>query len=242
MSDAIDSLLFCGGERGCGEREEGGLYACCPVAATGIPLEHFVLDPPRPFDGASFRAPMFAERADGYYDLVIWVGEGPYPFVPDVLEEGRRMGFSRRMPPEGGFDLLTPFKSRMILVHPKAIATPTPELPESVWCKCKGEDHACTFHLWPLSALGSKKGHLVLVKTQPAADEPGLVEVWTPSTVYNVPYYKELEGREIQYQPGAFMALPLSHFEYINKESDEVPIKVAEKVRLAGYQILVCRE
>lgn len=240
--NSVDQLLFCGGERACGERDDGGLYACCPVGTIGQPLEHFVLDPARPFDGEPFRAPMFAERADGYYDLVIWVGEGPYPFAPDVLEEGRTRGFSRRVPAEGGFDLLTPGQSRMILVHPKAIATPTPELPESVWCKRKGEDHACTFHLWPLSALGSKKGHLPLVKTPPAADAPGLVEIRTPSAVYTVPYYKELEGREIQYQPGAVVALPLSHFEYVNKQSNEVPAKVAEKVFLAGYQILVCKE
>jgi len=248
MSDTLDSLLFCGGKRACGERGvNGGLYACCPVAATGIPLEEFVLDPARPFDGTPFRAPMFAERADGYYDLVIWVGEGPYPFVPDVLEEGRSRGFSRKVPPEGPYDLLTPFVSQMLLVHPKAITTPTPELPESPWCGPGKEAHGdantpCTFHLWPLSALRSCKGHEVTALQAGVMDSGRLMEIVTPSVAYSVRYPEEYEGAVFEYRPGAVAALPLSHFEYINKESDEVPVKIAEKVHLAGYQILVCKE
>ncbi len=235
-----EQLLYCGGARGCGERQSGGLYACCAPAALGQPLEAFVLDPARYFNGGAFRAPMFAERNDGYFDLVIWIGEKSYPFVPDVLEEGRKRGFSRRVPSEAGsLDLLTQFESRMVLIHPKAITAPTPELPESIWCRCKGEDHACAFHLWALSALESCKGHELVPDV---VEKPSFAWVTTPSVRYRVPYPKEYGGEKPEYRPGAFVALPLSHFEYINKEADEVPVKVAEKIHLAGYQVIVCQE
>ncbi len=35
-------------ERGCGEREQGGVYAECGLSPYGTPLEYFLIDPPRP--------------------------------------------------------------------------------------------------------------------------------------------------------------------------------------------------
>ena len=35
-------------ERGCGEREPGGVYAECGLSPYGSPLEHFLIDPPMP--------------------------------------------------------------------------------------------------------------------------------------------------------------------------------------------------
>jgi hypothetical protein len=34
--------------RGCGDREEGGVYAECGPSPYGSPLEHFLFDPPLP--------------------------------------------------------------------------------------------------------------------------------------------------------------------------------------------------
>ena len=35
-------------ERGCGEREPGGVYAECGLSPSGSPLERFLIDPPQP--------------------------------------------------------------------------------------------------------------------------------------------------------------------------------------------------
>src|SRR5882762_4296704 len=76
--------------RGCGEREEGGVYAECGPSPSGSPLEHFLFDPPLPLpDGVDLiNKPQLWQRADPVsgepvldletdapvYDLLIWIG------------------------------------------------------------------------------------------------------------------------------------------------------------------------
>ena len=108
--------------RGCGEREEGGVYAECGLAPMGSPLEHFLFDPPWPLpDGLDLiNKPQLWQRADPVtgepvldpethapvYDLLIWIGAEHYPEAVDYIEETRRLGASRRLNPKLDLDKL----------------------------------------------------------------------------------------------------------------------------------------
>ena len=107
--------------RGCGKRQEGGLYACVGAASggAGMPLEHFIVDPPVPWLQGPFRGSQLHERSDGIIDLVMWVGQEHYPYPSDFAEEGRRHGFSKRLSPKQDYSALTPNQSRLVLIHPR---------------------------------------------------------------------------------------------------------------------------
>lgn len=125
-------------ERGCGEREPGGVYAECGLSPSGgRPLEEFLIDPPLPLpDGLDlvnkpqlWQRPLpssgtlaLDEGEHPIYDLLIWVGAEHYPFCPDFMEEVRRYGASRRLNPNLDLALLSA-SSRMILAHPHALNT-----------------------------------------------------------------------------------------------------------------------
>ncbi len=117
-----------GVERGCGRREEGGLYAECGLGLGGSPLEAFLVDPPIPFEPAC-KVGVELIRRDGppgpdgkptdVYHVVDWVGSSHYPSPADVIEEGREHGFSRRLPPSLDVSLLSA-QSRLLLCHERA--------------------------------------------------------------------------------------------------------------------------
>ena len=120
-------------ERGCGEREPGGVYVECGLSPFGRPLEHFLIDPPLPIpDGLDLiNKPQCWQRtlpsgepaldAQGHpiFDLLIWVGEEHYPYCPDFIQEVQHYGASRRLNPNLDLSLLSQ-SSRMILAHPLA--------------------------------------------------------------------------------------------------------------------------
>lgn len=214
------------GQRGCGTRKQNGLYMCVGLSAEGTPIEDFILDPCHPFRGDPFRSPLLIEREGKPADVVVWIGEWHYPFVPDYIEEAKRMGLSRRIPRNYPIEKLSP-GSRMILVHAKAIPQFTYEV---VWSTCNvtswlmsachrpDVEHECTFALWPLSLLDSCRGHEVTVET-----------IRTPSTTYPVPIDTVEACRDRQYAHGAFAAFPITHFEYVNKEQ-RIPAALHKRV------------
>jgi hypothetical protein len=120
-------------ERGCGERQPGGVYLETGLSPHGRPLEEFLLDPPVAVpDGLDLaNKPQLWQRtfASGepvcdaeehpIYDILMWVGAEFYPYCPDFIEEVRRYGASRRLNPNLDLSLLSR-SSRMILVHPRA--------------------------------------------------------------------------------------------------------------------------
>ena len=224
-------IIPCSGQRGCGTREEGGLYMCVGVSPTGTPIEEFILDPAREFRGKHFLSPILYER-NGIYDILIWVGAEFYPFVPDFIEEAQWMGISRKIRTNFPIDKLTPGESRMILIHKRAIPKFEYEVLPTGWCLKSDEDHLCTFDLWPLSSLRSMKNHKVLQED----DIQMQVEIVTPSVSYHVtkPLFAESWG----YQAGAFAAFYITHLEYINLEN-KAPGELAKKVDTAGYEMLV---
>lgn len=123
-------------ERGCGEREPGGVYCESGLSSHGRPLEDFLIDPPLPIpDGldlinkpqlwqrlSPYGEPMLDAQGQPVFDLLIWVGSEHYPYCPDFLEEVKRYGASRRLNPNLDLALLSA-ASRMILAHPKVINT-----------------------------------------------------------------------------------------------------------------------
>lgn len=115
--------------RGCGSRSSGACYLCVGFGIGGMPIEHFIIDPVR-------RWPQEMSRKDwnrGFQLLpgkncnhvVIFVGESFYASPWTFIEEARRFGVSRKVPPTFPFEKLTPGLSQMYFVHPKAYAEPT---------------------------------------------------------------------------------------------------------------------
>src|SRR5438034_1438914 len=145
--------------RGCGDREPGGVYAECGLSSRGRPLEDFLIDPPLPIPPGLdlVNKPQTWQRLlpsgepvlDGeglpIFDLLIWVGQEHYPFVPDYLEETIRFGASRRLNPILDLSLLSR-SSRMILAHPLVINTAWQEQRPPQTCKKEvpGHDAAIT--------------------------------------------------------------------------------------------------
>jgi len=110
--------------RGCGTRQEGGVYAECRLSPFGRPLEDFLFDPPRPVDpdalGLSEIGVLPVRDQDGTTHLMDWIGRKHYPTPADFIEEVRRFGMSRRLPRSLDFRLLTP-RSKMLLVHAEGL-------------------------------------------------------------------------------------------------------------------------
>ena len=145
--------------RGCGDREPGGVYAECGLSSRGRPLEEFLIDPPLPIPPGLdlVNKPQTWQRLlpsgepalDGeglpIFDLLIWVGQEHYPYVPDYLEETIRFGASRRLNPNLDLSLLS-LSSRMILAHPLVINTAWQEQRPPQTCKKEvpGHDAAIT--------------------------------------------------------------------------------------------------
>lgn len=109
-----------GVQRGCGYREEGGVYLEVGISDEGEPFESFWADPPVPWDTDTKIGQQLIER-DGITHIVDHVGSASYPYPSDVLEEMRSFGLSRRVSKTFDFDRLTP-QTRIILVHDRAVA------------------------------------------------------------------------------------------------------------------------
>jgi hypothetical protein len=106
-------------QRGCGSRVKGGVYMECGTSPIGLPLERFIVDPPRAIVPESMGvSPVGVTLHDikGVTHVFDWVGSTHYPNVADFVEEARRFGTSRRLPKNLDFSRLTS-QSRMILIH-----------------------------------------------------------------------------------------------------------------------------
>ncbi len=226
-------IIPCSGSRGCGERQEGGLYACTSTSIFGRPVEEFVIDPAREFRGEAFRAPILYQDQDGVNHMLIWIGAEFYPFVPDFVEEVRKMGVSRRIPRGFPVEKLVPGESRMILIHSRSIPDFDYTVPLTEMCLKTDVEHLCTFDLWPLSSLESKDRHEVVdVKMGRIA------EVTTPSASYCVDKYCMEAPEERPYLSGAFAAFHFTHLEFVSLVN-KAPKELVERTRKSGIELLV---
>ena len=216
--------------RGCGTREPGGLYACCGTSPYGKPIEEFLIDPPMPFKGKPFRAPVTKEKDDVKH-LIIWVGEQFYPYCPDFIEETRRYGASRRIPFTKDFDFegFVPFKSRMYFIHPRAIITNEDCFEKVDMCPKNKPEHLegkefCIRSLY------------YFVQAEP---EGGQYAREIGDTRYYVPWV--VRSKRPEYMAGMFLNLPFTHFEYVRREDGSVEPRIEEAVK-DGKSITVVDE
>ena len=129
----MGSAAVPGAVRGCGTRQQGAVYLEVGLGYGGKPLEFFLSDPPIPMTCDTKVGVELIERA-GVVHVLDWIGEQHYPFAADALEEGRRYGFSRRVPRTLDLSRLTA-GSRILLVHARGLVTNhqalRPHMPDS---------------------------------------------------------------------------------------------------------------
>lgn len=131
--------------RGCGTREEDGVYIEVASGPGGQPLEHFLADPPEPFETDVKIGVQLVEREQEVpvmfshprrYEtkkvvhVLDWIGSSHYPFAADFVEEGRSFGFSRRVNRDLDFGRLSIW-SRLIVVHARGLVTNRTDLPSA---------------------------------------------------------------------------------------------------------------
>lgn len=243
--------------RGCGDRKEGSPYACCGLSASGMPIEHFIIDPAVVWPGGFQRGvkilPRDPKDPDGVNDLVVFVGKKFYPSAWDYVEEVRRFGASRKMSNTLPFNKLTPGDSRMIFVHSKAIPQFAYELnhPARPLHGCKLFQHWVEnkelwdkpgngYHPENVGASGNRActfalkdlTFLVHGDIEPDPEDPQSYCVNMPSFRYRAAYPMKPEAyMKTGWQTGIFMALPLTHFEFC-RQADK---KAKSNAKKAGF-------
>ncbi|MGD0238249.1 MAG: hypothetical protein ABSC55_27415 [Syntrophorhabdales bacterium] len=198
--------------RGCGKRKPGGVYICTKLSTHGVPLEEFIIDPPRPYEGERFRAPTIFEK-DGVCHLLFWVGKAFYPFPSDFIEEVRRFGASKRVPVDFPIEKLSA-GSLMFFVHPRAIIKNHNLLPPPPRCPKGFPDH--------LSNETYCLGHSYQVA--PANDE-GRRKIG--DTVYSVTTVTT-EG-PLEFSPGIFLRLPITDIDHVLYKDGKADPRVKER-------------
>ncbi|MBE0427970.1 MAG: hypothetical protein IBX72_15185 [Nitrospirae bacterium] len=188
--------------RGCGSRQPGGLYVCCGLSPKGKPIEHFLVDPPVPYEYGSFRSPVLIEKEEVNH-ILLWVGAEYYPYVTDFIEETRRFGVSKRIPKNFPIEKLTR-GSMMFLVHPEAIIENYGILPNPVYCPKNKAEHFANEEY----CLGH--GYQI------ARPDQGDSKRKIGDTVYNVTPSEVKE--DLVFKAGIFGRFPITNFDYITKD------------------------
>lgn len=212
--------------RGCGKRVKGGLYACVGSSPYGKPLEDFLLDPPKEWTNGPFRAPIIYTDNNGINHVIMYVGEENYPYLSDFLEETRVYGVSKRIPINFDTKQITPFKSKLLLVHPKAIAenfrTPVHKCPKDMELHKSGEKFCINSLYYLVDGLPDNPPYLRTIG----------------STTYNIE--RKIERKDIVYKAGVFASFPLTHFEYVLPDNGAIDENVKDGVE--GGNIVVVKE
>jgi hypothetical protein len=204
--------------RGCGKRKPGGLYVCSGSSPLGRPLEEFVIDPPLPYDGEHFRAPLVIEK-EGKKHLLLWVGSEYYPYCSDYLEETKQFGASKRIPSTFPIERLEP-GSMIFLIHPKAIIEDHFFLPTVDYCPGKNEEHLASNDQFCL-------GH----SYQIAEPNNGPLKRKLGSTEYAI-FPHSASKVECDFRPGIFLRLPITHFDHILHEGTANPKITGKETKL----------
>jgi hypothetical protein len=144
MTEEQPTTVTSGARRGCGYREPGGAYLAVPLVADGMPVEHFLIDPPTPVDadalGLTALGVTLIER-DGVTHVMDIVGREHYPTVSEFVDEVRRLGVSRRVASTIDFAQIT-HNSRLLLLHPHADILNAATFPTNARCPCRVAEHA----------------------------------------------------------------------------------------------------
>ncbi len=144
MHDISPPLVTSGARRGCGYRQPGGAYFAVPLGPGGRPIEEFLIDPPVVVDdparlGLASVGVTLIER-DGVTHVLDIVGREHNPTVASFIDEGRRLGISRRAPRTIDFARIT-HASRLLLAHAHADIANAAEFPCERHCPCQVAEH-----------------------------------------------------------------------------------------------------
>lgn len=247
--------------RGCGTRKAGGVYAELGLSGDGVPLESFLMDPPRPVDNLGFpitAVGVTAFEKNGVTHVLDWIGSQYYPNVPDVIEEVRRFGLSRRIGAGFDFSQLGP-KSRILCVHQKAWVEPMKKMrdPEESAHYCpleidahhQAESPQCLGASWehlvegePVEVDGDRP-HLVALGHNPPIEEthlrasyrPRLVKRHMPSFSYYG--FEAPDGLSLTYRPAIFASFPISRLTVVRDPSGGKHESAAEKASTSSLDV-----
>lgn len=233
--------------RGCGDRTPGGLYIESGLGPGGVPLEHFLVDPPLPVpDGLDLvNKPQIVEDTEtGIAHLWLWIGAEWYPYCPDYIEETRHLGASRKLNPQLDLSRLTP-GSRMILVHPAARNTLGQEQQPPDACAKRVPGHVLEQDAHAPEESASPAAGPCLFKTyeliprEAAADEslPIILNgsTWYARRIGSTTYFYAPSGESAEgLEPGVFAALPITGFALIRHPDGSVNESVREKLDAAN--------
>ena len=240
------------GGRGCGTRDAGGTYLALGIGAGGtLHVEDLILDPVKIWPGPWQRGFKILPNKRGWNDVGIFISKEDYPSLWDFVEETRRFGISRKVPPTFPFEQLTPGKSNMVFIHAHGSPRFDYHIESDLSLPIKG----CKFflenkELWARTDYG----YHPLVETQTKCtfahqhlagrlhncsyDENGKFIVEMPSFTYEGywPLIKPEKGfDDMTWDVAAFMVAPLTHVEMpkkVNKGS-------ANRANRAGYEVIV---
>jgi len=245
--------------RACGSRKDNSLYAVVETSPEGLPIPCFLFDPPLRWSGPkTLRAPMVIEDRTGTRHAVMSIGMAHYPFVPDFVVEAADQGVSKRLPRDWDPSGLIPGKSKLLLVHPRAL--PEFQFEADHTCPkraCPGEkdpqhekgDRNCIGALWPLSVWSEGEVHQTEVHDDrftattpsvrfesrvPAVDGKTVEPLDRTNKVGRVP-------RELEWTPGVVLAFPRWKFDWVSKKR-VVPREVKERVEKAGFVLDIVPE
>ncbi len=249
-------------ERGCGDREPGGVYAESGLSPYGSPLEYFLFDPPLPLppgvdlvnkpqlwqrvDPASGEPVLDPQTGRPVYDLLIHIGAEHYEYAVDYLEECRNLGASRRLNANLDLSLLTR-RSRMLLAHPKAIIVSWRDLtpPERCYKQLPRHDLASYARLGlDAAAAQADEGRMgpCIFKLWDVLPRDEAMEVFEevsqrPLCVRKIGstiYQYHPTGEQVkEWQPGFMLGLPITGIALIQYADDTVNEKAKAKL-LAG--------
>jgi len=231
--------------RGCGERKDKGLYLESIPGEDGLPIEHFIFDPPIPINQEPFRAPiLYRDEKSGVYHVLIWVGKKFYESPFDFIEEASVKGVSRRIPKNFPIEKLSR-KSVMLFVHSDAILQNWRELTEKlkehgisrIPCPKNREEHQ------------SLKENCIallyyLMKGEPTGREDSAGR-WVKRQVGDLDYSVPNPLEDLNFIPvfktGIFLYAPITNIAYISKDG-KVEESIAEKANECKLPVIVKEE
>ncbi len=213
--------------RGCGEREEDGIYWELGTGAGGNPLEDFLIDPPFPIEGVSALGVTWHQHEEtGVWHLIDWIGSQYWPNPADWLEEVRRFGVSSRLPSTLEFERLTP-ESRLLIVHAHGFLENAHELlnfqPAPAYrCPLVKDPHSPGEHCASL--------HWLTLEREEGDDHPQMVERQMPSFHYKAQALPP--GFAPKWRPAVIASFPCSRLVVVAGEKTEDRLAAMQKSTL----------
>jgi hypothetical protein len=207
-----------------------------------MPVEHFLLEPPRLLDNEGLGlTPIGVSllQVGETWHVVDWVGAQHYPNVADFVEEVRHMGLLRRLPKTLDFSKLTP-QSRIVLLHARAHVDNWKEYENTDDFTCpklsgypqKHPDGMCIATWWHDvdDAVPAKKvdgvwtSHVAVTRGMPSFDYRG---------------YARPEDVKPAYKVAAFASFPITRLEVINDAEGKTHVPAVEAARKATLPVSV---